>query len=204
MDNETMPTEGTIIQVLRGGEWLEGTVIKIKDNGDLRVRSIDQPKAVWTVRTTEEFYAEGADTPEVEDAEADTSDEADALVETVTESDDGWTTEVLDDGTRITTSPSGRIFVTVAPDKPTLNGLTAETSYRTRGVQNNGLIARVWVDDVEDTTGVATCAVCHEETSVQKFPTKNTEVRLNVHRKCNSDRLAAAKGVTRDRRNMAN
>ena len=118
--------------------------------------------------------------------------------------DDGWTVEVLDDGSRITTSPTGRTFFTVAPTSLALNGLPAEVSYRTRGVQNTGLIARVWNDGVEDTSGVATCAGCGEETSVQKFPTKNSEVRLNMHRKCNSDRLAAAKGATRERRNMAN
>ena len=196
--------EGDIVQVLRANVWQEGSVIKVMDDGRVRVRSIDNAKAVWTLAAGEEVYAEGADTPEVDDPESDTSAEAVSMVDTVEVADDGWTVEVLDDGSRITTSPTGRQFFTVAPTSLALNGLPAEVSYRTRGVQNTGLIARVWVDGVEDTSGFATCAGCHEETSVQKFPTKNSEVRLNMHRKCNSDRLAAAKGATRDRRNMAN
>ena len=196
--------EGDIIQVLRANVWQEGTIVKVMDDGRFRVRSIDNERAVWTLRADEEVYGEGDDTPEVDDPESDTSEEAVSLVDTVEVADDGWTVEVLDDGSRITTSPTGRTFFTVAPTSLALNGLPAEVSYRTRGVQNTGLIARVWNDGVEDTSGFATCAGCGEETSVQKFPTKNSEVRLNMHRKCNSDRLASAKGATRDRRDMAN
>ena len=180
--------------------WYEGRVINVLDNGTLRVRSVDHAKSVWSVKPDEDVYDEGE---VIEVAEAvDTTD--DALVESEVTSDDGWKVEVLDDGSRITTSPTGRQFFTVAPTTLAPNGLPAESSYRSRGVQQTGFIARVWKDGIEDTSGTFQCAVCGDETSVQKFPTKNSELRLNVHRKCNSDRLAAAKGVRRPRQSMAN
>ena len=209
--------DGMDIEIHRGDSWQMGTVASI-DGDTVRV-AVDGADHIPTrVRTTVYRTTVGADDirPYCVDTHSPrdlgpidpTTD--DGVQGDTTDDGAGWTTTVLDDGSRIVTNPFGRSLFVNAPDTIAPNGIPTVQSFRTNGVQGARTIARTDIDGnpwalgcTEDTTGVATCTVCGETTSVRKFPTDG-DVRIAVHRGCNSARLAGAQGVTRQRQNMAN
>ena len=210
-------SEGDTVQIARGGTYMIGTVLVTDDDrhpGQVRV-TVAGDDYLPTPRTRDTFYwgTPGDDVVTLDDdttpaTQDDTGTDAGVLGDTVTDS--GWTRSTLDDGSILWTNPYGRTVTQVSRDHVAPNGIPAGISYGTRGVQGSRSIPRVDVDGnpwvlgcKEDVSGVATCIVCGQTTSVRKFPTDGPN-RLNVHRPCNSARLASAQGVRRGRTDMAN